>query len=229
MRIPNPETSCSSCKSKCDIYFTAREMGLEHEIKPLHVRYEKHEVICRQNSPITLAIKLLEGNAKMFVEGLHGRNIILGILMPENHIGMMSVFGSPVYTYHVSSLTDSLTCQTDIAFVHKLYYGNQSFMMRLNQAFGAAAASIMQKLISLNQKQIRARVAESLLYLSQLYQAPVFRLTITRKEMAELSGMTAENAVRVLSEFRKEGLIEITGKQIHLIKPVILERISLAG
>lgn len=220
---------CATCQLKCDIYLTAKEMALEHELMPVQVMYKKHETICRQKAQITHAIVLVEGSAKMFIDGIHNKNIILNILLPSNYIGLLPVYGAHESPYNVAALSDCRTCHIDIGMIRNLYYNNQNFMHRLNQAFGKSVTTIMRKLISLNQKQIRGKVAESLLYLSELYDSTRFVMTITRKELAELSAISEENAVRVLTEFKNEGIIDMIGKEIYLKDYGMLETISAVG
>jgi CRP-like cAMP-binding protein len=141
---------------------------------------------------------VLEGNAKMFMEGINKRNIILNILMPSKYIGLIAVFGLDEYNYSVAALGSCLTCHIDINLVKKMYYSNNNFMLKLNKAFGQSVSSIMGKLVSLNQNQIRGKVAGSLIYLSQLYDDTKFVLDITRRELGELSAISEENAVRCL-------------------------------
>jgi len=229
MRITDQNHYCKHCRAKCDIYFTAREMQIEHELKPFLARFKKHETICLQNNPINYAIILLEGHAKMFIEGIYGRNIMIGLVVPGNYIGLMAVYGLADYPYNVRAITECLCCQVDINFVKKMYALNPSFQNALNISFGSSVQTIMKKLISLNQKQLRARMAESLLYLAQIYEKREFILTITRKDMGELAGITAENAVRVLSDFRQEGLIRLEAKKLALLRTDLLEKISEAG
>ncbi len=228
MRITE-KISCESCSHKCEIFLTAKEMGLESELHPRQVDYKKQETICRQNTLVTHAIILCDGNAKMFIEGINGKNIILNILMPSNYIGLLAVFGSPAYHYNVTALTQCHTCQIPIETIKQLYYHNQNYLIRLNQAFGSSVSSIMKKLISLNQKQLRGKVAESLLYLSELHEATAFSLNITRKELGELSAISEENAVRVLTEFKNEGIIRLNGKMIEVLEMDVLQKISLIG
>ena len=54
-------------------------------------------------------------------------------------------------------------------------------------------------------------------------------MPISRKEIAELINMTTENVIRILSEFRHDGIIEIDGKTIKVIDPVLLQKICEAG
>ena len=105
---------------KCDIHLTAMEMGIEDDRAPLHVQYGKREMICSQNSEVSNAIMVLEGNAKMFMEGINKRNIILNILMPSKYIGLIAVFGLDEYNYSVATLGSCLTCHIDINLVEKI-------------------------------------------------------------------------------------------------------------
>jgi CRP/FNR family transcriptional regulator, polysaccharide utilization system transcription regulator len=204
-------------------------MGNEQELDIVHVQYNKHETICKQNTLVRHAHVLTHGSAKMFIDGINNKNIIINILLPSNYIGLMAVYGSLYYPYSVSALSTCQVCQIDLGFVKTLYANNHNFMSKMNQSFGHSVSTIMKKLVSLNQKQIRGKVAESLLYLACIYDTDKFTLTITRKELGELSAITEENTVRVLTEFKNEGIIEIVGREIELKDKALLEKISTIG
>ncbi|MFO7656675.1 MAG: Crp/Fnr family transcriptional regulator [Bacteroidales bacterium] len=223
------QIGCESCPLKCDIYLTAKEMNLQQSLNTTHIEYKKREVICRQNTLVSHAQIIVDGNAKMYIEGVNSRNIVISIILPSNYIGLLAVFGYDQYAYSVAALSECNTCQVDIEMVKHLYYNNHSFLLKLNHAFGESVSTIMHKLISLNQKQVRGKVAESLLYLSKLYDATRFILTITRKELGELSAISEENAVRVLTEFKNEHIIDMNGKEIYLKNLKLLKRISEIG
>ncbi|MBE0667002.1 MAG: winged helix-turn-helix domain-containing protein [Bacteroidales bacterium] len=87
----------------------------------------------------------------------------------------------------------------------------------------------MNKLICLNQKNIRGRIAESLLNLSGFYGTSKYQLSITRKELGEMSAISEENTVRLLTELRKEGIISIEGKEVTIRDKMLLKKISDLG
>ena len=71
--------------------------------------------------------------------------------------------------------------------------------------------------LDLNSRQIRGRIAYILCYFAtEVYDSHKFNLPISRKEIGELIDMRVENVVRVLSEFRKDGIIAIEGTQIEI-------------
>jgi CRP/FNR family transcriptional regulator, polysaccharide utilization system transcription regulator len=84
----------------------------------------------------------------------------------------------------------------------------------------------MKKIICLNQKNVRGRIAESLLSLKDFYGDKSFRLSITRKELGEMSGISEENTVRILTELRKDGIVGIEGRKIEILDMPLLRKIS---
>ncbi len=222
--------SCNDCKLKCDIYKALCERGEDlARIRPLHVYFDRHEYICKQGSSVTHAIYLVEGSAKLFIEGLNNRNITLYILTPNSYIGLLSFFETPDYSYSVKAIEDSHICMVDLETIKKMYVENHDFLLKLNKAFGKSVKSILGKIITLNQKNIRGRIADSLLYLSRLYGSDTFEMLLSRKELGELSAISEENAVRLLTEFKKEGIIEVTGKSISIMDKKLLTKISEVG
>ena len=222
--------SCKECRGKCDIYESVRMSGLSFsDANAIQVNFRRHERICRQGDDVTHAIYLVEGSAKLFIEGINNHNIILYLMRPPAYIGLLSFFESVKYTYSVTAIEDSKVCMVDLDFLKKLYLDNHEVLLKLNKAFGKSVALIMNKIICVNQKNTRGRIAESLLQLASFYGGSKYRLTITRKELGEMSAISEENTVRLLTEMRKEGIISIEGKQVTLNNKNILKKISELG
>lgn len=117
----------------------------------------------------------------------------------------------------------------DLEYLKKLYLKNHALLLKLNEAFGKSVALIIIKIICLNQKNTRGRIAESLLYLSDFYGSSEYNLLITRKELGEMSAISEENTVRLLTEMRKENIISIEGRQVVINNKDILRKISDLG
>jgi len=224
------EVSCDSCKLKCDIYEAIVLTGKSFSgAAPIQAQFRKHEKICRQGDDVSYAIYLVEGTAKLFIEGINRHNIILYLMRPPAYIGLLSFFESIQYTYSVTAIEDSKVCMVDLDFLKQLYLENHEVLLRLNKAFGKSVALIMNKIICLNQKNIRGRIAETLLYLSGFYGNEKYSLSVTRKELGEMSAISEENTVRLLTELKKEGIINIEGREVTLRDKVLLRKISELG
>ena len=222
--------NCQNCELKCDIYSTL--LNTENSKRcneTVHAHLKKHDVICRQGTEVTHALFLVKGSAKLYIEGLNNRNIILYILKPPAYIGLLSFFESPYYSYSVTALEDSEVCLIELDLVKKLYIQNHDLLLSLNKAFGKSVATIMQKIISLNQKQIRGRIAENLIYLSEIHHSSKFNICLTRKEIGEMAAISEENTVRLLTEFSREKIIATKGRDIEILDMPLLKKISEVG
>jgi CRP-like cAMP-binding protein len=89
------------------------------------------------------------------------------------------------------------------------------------------------RIISLTQKHIRGRVAESLLILRDTYgleaDGRTLCASLSREDIANLSSMITSNAIRTLSGLASEGIIKMHGRKITINDFETLERISEIG
>ena len=222
--------NCKSCSLQCDIYSTLVSIGSSiDELNPMHAQFNKHDLICKQGTEVTHSLYLIKGTAKLYIEGSNNRNIILYILKPGAYIGLLSFFESTKYSYSVAALEDTEVCFIDLDFVKTLYIKNHDLLLRLNKAFGKSVSNIMKKIISLNQKQIRGRIAENLIYLSDLNNSYKFHLGLSRKEIGEMTAISEENTVRLLSEFSRENIISLKGRDVSILDMPLLKKISEVG
>ncbi|MFO7615963.1 MAG: Crp/Fnr family transcriptional regulator [Bacteroidales bacterium] len=221
---------CEDCPLHCDIYNAIRKSGHSFsEIQPIHANFRKHEKICRQGSPVSHAIYLVSGTSRLYIEGINNHDIILYLMKPPAYIGLLSFFESAYYSYSVSALEEARVCMVDLGLLKQLYLEDHALLLQLNQAFGRSVALIMKKIITLNQKNIRGRVAESLIYLSEFFGSTRFDLPITRKELGMLSAISEENTVRLLTEFRNEQIIRTEGRELEILDMKLLSKISDLG
>lgn len=229
MKLSRKET-CDVCQMKCDIYeaiiLTGRSFSAA---KTIQAQFRKHEKICKQGDDVSHAIYLVGGTAKLYIEGINSHNIILYLMKPPAYIGLLSFFESIHYTYSVTAIEESKVCMVDLDFLKELYLENHEVLLKLNKAFGKSVANIMNKLICLNQKNIRGRIAESLLNLAAFYGSNRYRLSITRKELGEMSAISEENTVRLLTELKREGIIKVEGREIEIVDKLLLKKISDLG
>jgi CRP/FNR family transcriptional regulator len=63
----------------------------------------------------------------------------------------------------------------------------------------------------------------------RIFKSPEFELNLSRKDLAELSGLSPETAVRMLKKFKEEGLIKIDGKLFSILDYPRLKKISETG
>ncbi|MEZ5149220.1 MAG: Crp/Fnr family transcriptional regulator [Bacteroidales bacterium] len=168
--------------------------------------------------------------AKVYLEGHKGKNVILKILRPTELVGGP---GFPVdYRHHfsVQAITEARACFIDIHDFEEMMNTNRQFSMEFVRHLNKATIHIYDKIQNLTQKQMHGRIAETLLYLcNNVYKNGNFETTLTRQDIADLSAMTKESAIRILKEFKDDGIIDYNSHTFNLLKPDQLEVISKTG
>jgi CRP-like cAMP-binding protein len=105
--------------------------------------------------------------------------------------------------------------------------------MALFKAFATELGLTYNRTITLTQKHIRGRLAESLIFIRNTYgveeDGATLLVSMTREELANLSNMTTSNAIRTLSSFAAEGIVAISGRKIKILDYNKLLRISELG
>ena len=85
-------------------------------------------------------------------------------------------------------------------------------------------------MVSLTQKYMPGRVAETLMYLKvEIYKSNKFTVDLSRQELAEMSNMTKESLVRILQQFKESNLIKARGSEIEILDEAALNHISKNG
>ena len=223
--------SCEKCQLKT-LFFTnvtVDELFDICEIKEERI-FAKGEVITLEGTAINEFLYLKEGLVKLSKSTITGKDQIISFSKPFDFVSLLSVFSSERYKYSVTAVEDSVVCILDLGVVKKHARGNAMFTMDLMTRVSEATDKIVLDNLEIKRKYLKGRVAHVLLYFADyIYNKDEFELPISRREIAEYIGMTTENVIRTLSEFRKDKIIKMFGKDILIADKKRLESISEFG
>jgi CRP/FNR family transcriptional regulator len=74
------------------------------------------------------------------------------------------------------------------------------------------------------------RMADTLLYLfNEVFDSRKFTPYLSKQDIADLSGMSKDSAIKILREFQKDGIINYSDKELKILKEDVLQRISRTG
>lgn len=227
-RFSRPD-DCRNCpyKSKAFSYLSDDEISSLQE-KCLIIKFKKGEVIAKQGTPASHSMYISQGLVKLYVEG-NSRNIIIRLIPEGSFIGLHSIFSDiGIYNFSVAAITETSICMLPKDVFLAQAEKNHKFLLEVTKGISACADMSLDKILSLSEKTARGRLIDVLLYFAEdIYKSNSFVLPITRRELAELCSISTENAVRILSELRKEGLIGIEGKKLIIKQPALLKKLLL--
>jgi CRP/FNR family transcriptional regulator, polysaccharide utilization system transcription regulator len=178
-------------------------------------------------------ICLASGKVKVFKDGVGGRGQILKMVRQQGFIGYKALFSDIPWPVSALAIEDSAICVFEKSSFLSILKKNPELSIKFIRVIADELVSSNNRLVSLTQKHIRGRLAESLLILRDTYgyeaDGKTIRVSISREDLANLSNMTTSNAIRTLSSLASEGIIGNTGKRISLLDSSELERISELG
>lgn len=231
MDLTDKPVNCTTCHLdvKCLNRLVPDEEDFQ-QVQKVRVMYRKGETLCKEGGFPSGVKTVLEGFVKVFVEGPDRRNIIVKILRPGDFLGLASICGCITYSYSAIALNDCLVCSIERDAVRELISSNGPFAYEVAKWYCRNYDRAYSKIKSLGFKRMPGRMADVLFYLDQ----PQFRLHeiyehLTRKDLADMAGISMESAVRILSDFDRSGLIRLEGKEIVVLDHNRLDQISHAG
>jgi CRP-like cAMP-binding protein len=193
----------------------------------------KGEIVFHEGSRPAGLYCLACGKVKVYKQGIGGREQIVRMVRPQGLIGYAAFFAGTAYTASAVVLEDSGLCRFARDPFLKLLRRNPDLSMKLIRMMAIELSFSNKRTVSLTQKHIRGRLAESLLVLRDTYgvenDGRTIRAYVSREDLACFSNMTTSNAIRTLSTFATESVIVLDGKKISIVDPARLEKISQMG
>jgi len=224
-------TSCTISPHHCRCFeiLTADELKFL-DANSVKVKYKKGEIICKQGSFVSHVMYMEEGLAKVFIDD--GRNSLVLKMIPSGSLlGLVGV-SEEFNTYQYSAMTyiDSTVKQIDIKAFKELLSQNSNFAKEVIDILSSNSVQIYGRFFCLTHKQAYGRLADILLCLSdRIFKTSGFDLPLSRKDLAELSGMSSETVIRMLKKFNDDGLIKMSGKNLTVLDYERLKQISERG
>ncbi len=195
--------------------------------------YKKGEIIFKEGDKPTGLICLANGKVKIFKEGVGGREQIVRMASPLGFIGYRALFAEQNYSGSAVALEDSIVCILEKDALFNILKNNAEITLALMKKMADELGISNTRTVTLTQKHIRGRLAESLLLLVDTYgleeDGRTIRAYLSREDLANLSNMTTSNAIRTLSTFASENLIALEGRKISILDMKKLERVSDMG
>lgn len=194
------------------------------------VLFHEGEVILKQGTQANNMISVVDGFARMYIEGFNDRKLILGFVKPWQLIGAPGVHTKGKYNYTVVAIKETLVCFMDIAKFNTVLDMNSEFSRKYIETYSEDFARSLDRMVSLSQKQMHGRIADALIYLSEeIYKSEVIGTEISRQDVADYTSMSKDSAIRILKEFERDGIINLEDRTIGILDSSRLHSISING
>jgi len=194
------------------------------------ITYLRGEQIFKQGAFAPYIIYVVSGLVKVYLQTGYEKQINITLAKAGDFLAFASVFGESVHTYSAQALKESEICMIEKESLKAALLNNPEFALQITSRNYRIESLLLETIKNLSYKQMRGKLASSLLYLSQeeFVSENVFEY-LTRQDLADFASVSTESAIKFLKEFEKEGIVNLNGKNIQLIDTAKLEQISKNG
>lgn len=195
--------------------------------------FKRNEFVFREGDEPSGFLILVTGKVKIFKEGVGGREQIIRMAKSMGIIGYRALFANEPHIASAVTLEESMICIVQSEFILNTAIRNAEFSLYMIRKLANELGFANLRTVTLTQKHIRGRLAESLILLKDKYgfenDGETLKVFLSREDIANLSNMTTSNAIRTLSTFATEKVIAIDGRKIKILDTKKLEKISRLG
>ena len=234
MATPIYNPSCQHCKDRfTSIFCKADQSHLEliADAKVCSV-YRKGQVVFNEGAYPFGVYCINDGKIKLSHSGDDGREQIVRLVKAGDIMGYKALLSNERYTATATALEDSSICFIPKDLFLSILQKDASLSFEMMRILSSELRKAELKITHLAQKPVRERLAETLLFIKETYgleaDGHTLSVRLSREEIANLVGTATESAIRLLSEFKKDGMIELDGKKIRLLDlPEIIRTANL--
>lgn len=198
------------------------------------IRYNKKELIFMEGDAAHSLYFVQSGSVKTYKTTETGKCLVTGIFGPGQFVAQLSLLTKRGrYTDTAAVLENAEILEIPKADFTTLLYGNKIISNTFITMISNDVIALQEQLISMAFETVKQRLAKVLMYLSEneaLKNTKEKGIQITREDLAGLMGTATETAIRMLTEFKDQGLVHIgSHSEIFIENKKNLENIALFG
>ena len=193
----------------------------------LHIK--KGEVIFSEGASLKGVYCLRNGKCKVTKLAPNGKEQIVRFISKGELVGHRSVISNSVAHLTVTALEEMDVCFIPKHEILELFKKNSEFSMGITKSLAEDLDEANASIANMAQKNVRERLAESLLFFEKIFGVDnegFIAVSLTREEIANAIGTATESTIRLLSGFKKEGYILLSGKKIKLMNKIKLQHLT---
>jgi CRP/FNR family transcriptional regulator, nitrogen oxide reductase regulator len=188
-------------------------------------KFDEGAYLFFEGDPAEWLIMVAEGRVKMIKHSESGRETILATFGPGQIVGEVGVLIGEAYPATAQALEATLTLSVPRARYAQIVRTNPDLAWALIAELGRRLLHAHETIRSMAVEKVDRRVARVLLRMAsaagERLEGGAVRLTVrlSRQDIADMAGTVVETAIRTLSRFQREGLVETSDGYLVLLRP----------
>lgn len=185
------------------------------------IHMPKKQVIFHEGAYPNYVYFLNKGRVKTSKFDRLGNELITGLYKGGEFFGYIDILENSNYSESAETLEDSDVVQIPRDEFNTLLYQNRDIANKFIKLLSNNVGEKEDRLLRLAYSSVRKRVADALILLQDKYKAEgqpePFTIALQRDNLSAIVGASKETVIRMLSEFKDEGLVEVSGSKITIV------------
>jgi CRP/FNR family transcriptional regulator len=236
----DPPLNVSALKASCaacSMHQLCLPMGLENadidrldKIIGRRRRLAKDELLYRAGEPFRNLYAVRFGHFKTYQVNAAGESQITGFQMAGELLGMDAISGDR-YRCDAVALEDSEVCEIPFTNLEDLFGQVPALLRHFHRIMSNEITREQNVMLLLGNMRAEQRFAVFLVnlsarYAARGYAANSFQLRMSREDIGNYLGLTIESISRLLSRFKKLGLLQVDKREVTLLEPARLKAMA---
>ncbi len=209
-RFDRTEQGLSAFINEARGYEELRKLSDERKTK----LYKKRETIFEEGDYPRYLYFVKNGKVKVFKTNDDGKEYIISLATEGEFVGYVDLIKDTKYSESCAALEDTEVSLIPKDDFHALLNANRDVASQLIKMLASNVSEKEEQLLQLAYNSVRKRVASALLLLHDKEGKSEFN--ILRDDLARIVGTAKESVIRMLTEFKEDGYIEITDGAITI-------------
>ena len=224
------QNDCKNCPFNSKAASTLSDCSFDQlSENHLVLKFKKGDSIIKQGMYSTNVVFLRTGLAKIHLAGPYHEQVVKLVKAPT-YLGLPTTFGDKINQYTVTAVSEAEVCFIDVDVFQTILNENREFSHEIILELCRNELESFRRCANRTQKLLRGNMADALLEFSdKIFLSDTFTLPLSQVELANLVDTSRESVSRILTEFDKDGIIQLKGKEIQITNKKSLQLVSQNG
>lgn len=210
-----------------------KELTRDELIRISHCKTSKiikrGEILFNEGDHVNGVFCIKDGVCKVSKMSENGRDQVIKLVKKGDLLGERSLITGGPANLTARALNDMEICFIPKEEIVRDLKRNNNFTISMLKDLAESLRNADEVIVNMAQKTVKQRLAETLIHLDKKFvkdDEGYIDVYLTREDIANIIGTATESAIRILSDFKKNGLIDFKGKRISILDVRGLERIA---
>lgn len=215
------ESRCENCIVR---QFNSLRAMSKEELKKvsdskISKKIKKGEALFEEGEKLDGVFCVRDGVSKLSKLSANGKDQIVKLASKGAVMGQRSVIAEESTNLSAVAVSDMDVCFIPKESIVQTLNTNPHFAVEVLRHMAHDLKEADDVIVNMSQKTVKQRIAEAFVYLKDNFgedENGFLRLNLSREDMSNVVGTATESTIRIISEFKKKGLIETSGKKTKI-------------